>query len=374
MLRKPAVASTDIYATAKSNLRDNVKTLIGIFSGIAGLLLAGTPFSGYGALSHFTGRWWAASVGLLLAVVLVGVSIRLLLRLLHPDLVYQSALRANADLEKLEQSDRDEIVDLRKEFAAHRDDMLPTGAKELDDLEAHADDAYARWQAALEIAGTPGAPAEAGKQADAERKAYDDLNDSLTAINQWGAYVRLRYRVIKGCEKALRFGLAALCAIGLFSWAVGEKKKDADEKKEAAQPAQVIIVGAAAPTPMPPGATPLPVLNAILFETGRATLSAQGLAEAARARDFLRAHSDVGVLVFAYTDTRGDAKPNRALATRRAQSVKSLLMAEGGISATRIFVAELPETDLPLLTGRAADSEKNRSVQLVLMPLPARAR
>nr|WP_231379933.1 OmpA family protein [Polaromonas sp. CG_9.11] len=111
-------------------------------------------------------------------------------------------------------------------------------------------------------------------------------------------------------------------------------------------------------------------MNAILFETGRSNLSAEGIAEVAKARDFLHTHPDTVVLLFAYTDTRGDAKLNRALATRRAQVVKNVLMVEGGISASRIFVAELPQIDLPLLTGHAANSEKNRSVQLVLLPLP----
>ncbi|MDB5946004.1 MAG: OmpA family protein [Ramlibacter sp.] len=370
------MASADIYATAKSNLRDNVKTLIGIFGGIAGLLLAGTPFSGYGALSAFSGRWWVASIGLLLAVVFVGLSVWLLLRLLQPDLVYQSALRQNVDLNRFDKSDRDEIDALRKEFLAHREDMLPSGAKGLDDLEALADTAYGRWQTALASVPVPGAPAgavQAASQPEAERKAYEDLNDSLTTINQWAAYVRLRYRIIRGCNKAFLLGLAALCAIGVFSWAVGQRNEEGD-KKEAAQQAHVIVLGGTAPTPAQPGAAPLPLLNAILFETGRSNLSAEGMTETAKARDFLRTHPDTGVLAFAYTDTRGNAKLNRALANRRARVVKDALMTEGGISGSRIFVAELPETDLPLLTGRAVDSEKNRSVQLVLLPLPPRGR
>ncbi len=36
----------------------------------------------------------------------------------------------------------------------------------------------------------------------------------------------------------------------------------------------------------------------------------------------------------------------------------------------RIFVAELPETDLPTLTGQAVDSQSNRGVQLMLLALP----
>lgn len=54
----------DIYATAKSNLRDNVKTLIGVFGGVAGVLLAGTPFSGFGRLDLGSVRFYIASLSL----------------------------------------------------------------------------------------------------------------------------------------------------------------------------------------------------------------------------------------------------------------------------------------------------------------------
>jgi len=90
------VDSTDPYATAKASLRDNVKTLLGIFGGIAGLLLAGTPFNGYGSLDPAlaTIRWLIATVGLIAAVLLVGKSMALLLRLLKPDLVYAVTSRS----------------------------------------------------------------------------------------------------------------------------------------------------------------------------------------------------------------------------------------------------------------------------------------
>lgn len=52
----------------------------------------------------------------------------------------------------------------------------------------------------------------------------------------------------------------------------------------------------------------------------------------------------------------------------------SALIAEGGIAASRVFVAEMPETDLPTLTGRAIDSQSNHSVQLMLLALPPRGR
>lgn len=369
------MTSADIYATAKTNLRDNVKTLVGIFGGIAGLLLAGTPFTGYGSLDPASAdhRWWIATAGLVVAVALVGLSILMLLRLLQPDLVYQSALRQQVDLAPYGRADRDEIEALRREFVLRRNELLPDGTMWVDGLETEADQAYAQWQQALGLLGKEGTPADLATQIEARRQVYEDLDGSLGAVNNWAAYSRLRYRIVKGCNRAFVLGFLALLAIGMFSWAVGQKKED----KKDPPAAQVFVVQPpAAPPPSPPAAA-LPALNPILFETGRAALSTEGMAELAKARDYLRGHPDTAVLAFAYTDTRGGGAVNRALAARRAQAVRSALIAEGGIGASRIFIAELPETDLPTLTGRAVDSQSNRSVQLMLLalpPLPPRGR
>jgi hypothetical protein len=66
----------------------------------------------------------------------------------------------------------------------------------LDLLEAQADAAYGRWQGALAIVRSPGAPVDAAKLLKAESKVFKELNDRLTAINQWTAFVRQRYSVI----------------------------------------------------------------------------------------------------------------------------------------------------------------------------------
>ncbi|MGF6931307.1 outer membrane protein OmpA-like peptidoglycan-associated protein [Paraburkholderia sp. UCT70] len=364
------MASTDSYATAKANLRDNVKTLVGIFGGIAGLLLAGTPFTGYGSLdpASATFRWSIATVGLAAAVVLVGSSIVLLLRLLQPDLVYQSVLRRQAELAPYDPADREEIEALRREFERQRGNLLPEGMEWLDDLETETDEAHDRWVEVVNLAGAPGAPADLKTQIDARRQIYEGLYDNLGAVNNWAAYTRLRYRIIKGCNLAFVMGFAALVAIGMFSWAVGQKKEETKDVPAA----QIFVVQPPAALPPSPPAAPLPAVNPILFKTGQAALSTEGMAELAKARDYLRGHPDTAVLAFAYTDTRGGGAVNRALAARRAQVVRSALIAEGGIAASRIFVAELPETDLPIFTGRPVDSQSNRSVQLMLLALPQR--
>jgi len=360
------VASTDIYTTAKANLRDNVKTLVGIFGGIAGLLLAGTPFTGYGGLdpASATVRWSLATVGLVAAVWLVGKAIVLLLRVLQPDLVYQSALRRQVDLAIYDPADREEVEALRREFERRHRNLLRDGMEWVDDLETAANQAYERWAEAVN-------GPDLTHLIDIRRQIYDSLQDDLGNVNQWAAYTRLRYRIVKGCNEAFVLGFAALVAIGVFSWAVGQKKED---KKEVPV-AQIFVVQPppALPPPSPPVAA-LPAVNPILFETGKAVLSIEGITELAKVRDYMRGHPDIGVLALAYTDTRGGRTVNRGLAARRAGAVRSALIAEGGIAASRIFVTELPETDLPTLTGRAVNSQSNRSVQLMLLTLPSRGR
>nr|WP_284507926.1 OmpA family protein [Caballeronia sp. GACF4] len=239
----------------------------------------------------------------------------------------------------------------------------------LDDLEADVAGAHKDWLDEVDLASASNAPPERTVRVDILRQIHEALYDNVGAINNWAAYTRLRGRVVDGCNRALGLGFAALVAIGVFSWAVGQKK----EVKVDPPVTQVFVIATPVSNPPPPPSPPvaaLPALNPILFETGKAVLSAEGMTELAKSRDYLRGHRDTCVLVLAYTDTRGSRAVNKALAARRAQAVRGALIAEGGISAARIFVAELPETDLPALTGRAVDSQSNRSVQLLLMTSP----
>lgn len=116
----------------------------------------------------------------------------------------------------------------------------------------------------------------------------------------------------------------------------------------------------------------LPAIKPVEFVTGRWDLSKEAVEVVRTARDYLRSHPETGALVFAYTDTQGNLTINRSLATKRADAVAGALVSEGGISGSRIFVTALPETDLPLFTGRKEDSQPNRVVQVVLIPMPSR--
>ena len=342
------MAVTDAYATAKANLRDNVKTLIAVFGGIAGVLLAGTPFSGYGALEPVSPTWLLASASLFLAVVLVGLSLRILLRVLRPDLAYSQALHANYNpAAKRWFADR-EIKALRAEFAAHKDELLPVGMNSLEELEGKADKAWASYQVSM---------------SDPARKIFDDLNDALQRINHWSGFVRFHRRVSAGIDIVFLMGLLALVCIGAFAWSVGSHKNKPEDPR-------VVVIAAAKETERTVDRPPS--IEAVHFQTGRWVLSAQALANVAVARDYLRQHPSFGLLIFAYTDTQGGDKVNQELAGKRAAEVSRALTAEGGISPSRIFLSALPKTDLPALTASKADSENNRAVLLQIIPLPPR--
>jgi outer membrane protein OmpA-like peptidoglycan-associated protein len=289
----------------------------------------------------------------------------LLLRLLKPDLVYANVLRENPNLDGYTGADREEVNFLRAEFSRQSQELLPTDSPTLDALEKRADSAYKYWETATKRLGLAKAPANVESQVATRRQAFEDRANSVQAVYDWAAFTRMHYRVVKGCNKALILGFLALIAIGFFAWAVGQKKDT---------PPQIFVVQQpSAPSPSQPTSAPvaaLPALGPILFETGDAVLSGGSMTELAKARDYLRGHPDTGVLALAYTETRGGRAVNRALAARRANAVRSALIAEGGIAASRIFVAELPETDLPTLTGRDVDSQTNRSMQLMLLALP----
>ena len=71
------------------------------------------------------------------------------------------------------------------------------------------------------------------------------------------------------------------------------------------------------------------------------------------------------VVVIGHTDTMGDAKANRTLGLRRAQSVKDILIKAGLPSAT-VEATSHGETDLLVKTGDNVAEPKNRRVEITV--------
>ena len=348
----------DIYATAKTNLRDNVKTLIAVFGAIAAVLLAGTPFTGYGRLALWSEPWLIASLGLVLAFILILVALRRLLWTLEPDLAYPSALEKEFQLKDVPRRVRPEIEALRKEFEDRKNELMPADAPSMELLNSKLDVAWA----AYELAGDQGASAEVVSRT---KQTYDDLSGVQSKVNNWAAFNRLHYRVRKGTDSAMTLGALILVCVFAFASAVGSGASVA--------PAPAVIVigdrvhGSITP---PDGAASAPVSSSVTFALGRSELSTEGLKAIGAIRNHLRANPSLGVLLYAHTDTLGGRTVNHALAERRASAVRGVLVEEGGVEASRVFVASLPETGLPEVTLQETANAANRSVQMVVTSLP----
>ncbi len=80
-----------------------------------------------------------------------------------------------------------------------------------------------------------------------------------------------------------------------------------------------------------------------------------------------RAHPPSSISVTGHTDTVGTAAYNMALGLRRADAVRSALIA-GGVAADKITVASRGMTDLAVPTGPNVREAKNRRAEIILQP------
>ena len=344
---------TDPYVAAKASLRDNVKTLIAVFGGVAGVLLAGTPFSGYGSIELFCGRWAVASLALLASLILLGWCVRKLLFVLRPDLTYTSLLT--------DKTTDSEILAVKAEFESHKRELLPK--VRVNDPASPLMDSIAQL---VEAKSAAWARYQDDKTLAESKEAYDRLADALASINYWTGFTRLHVRVSRGIDTVFWIGLMAILSIAVFVLA------SSSPKKEAPSPPTVYVVTPPSPVASPVPAGSMPLLPPVLFTAGKSDLTPEAVTRIGAARDYLRSHANVVVLVFANTDTVGGQAVNQTLARRRADRVADLLRSEGGISPSRIFVTPLATKNLPASTPQKAESEANRPVEMILIPMPVR--
>jgi hypothetical protein len=127
-------SSSDQFAASKANLRDTVKWLATTIAALAALVVAGAPFSDFGKLEPFSGRFVVATVGLLVAAgSLLLVWLRLL-RMLRSDAVFPAQIRSPSTA-RLDPADAAEIAALRTHLSNHHVDLLPNGIETFDGLE-----------------------------------------------------------------------------------------------------------------------------------------------------------------------------------------------------------------------------------------------
>jgi outer membrane protein OmpA-like peptidoglycan-associated protein len=103
--------------------------------------------------------------------------------------------------------------------------------------------------------------------------------------------------------------------------------------------------------------------NDILFDTGSADLKAEAATQLVQVGDILAKYSDDRVRIEGYTDSTGSAKHNEELSVRRAQAVRTVLVARG-VKEQQITVHGFGEAK-PIATNASADGRaKNRRVEL----------
>ena len=186
-------------------------------------------------------------------------------------------------------------------------------------------------------------------------------------VNNWAAFTRLHYRVRRGTSLAMALGALILICVFSFASAVGSGASDAK-----APTVTVICDRTCGHITPPDGAASAPVFAPAAFALGRSELSPEALKAVGVMRNHLRANPSLGVLLNAHTDTLGGQAINRTLADRRASAVRKVLVEEGGVETSRVFVASLPETGLPEVTLQETANPANRSVHLAVVTLPKR--
>lgn len=338
----------DPFATPKANLRDTVKWLAGVFAALAAVVIAGTPLSGLGALP-WGGRFLVATLALFVAFLCICSALIITLRLLRSDLIYPSDLDSRVRLER--RPDAREIQFLRENIARYQADLFHPDYPTMDALIKAIEEQRADYKQ---------------HPNDRTRQMISDLEGYRGRAVTYAAYLRFYDRLRRSVPWLVALGVIAL--LGLLVFGVVVKSKSAEDQK-------VIVInvdrtGGAFTDQLAP--TKLPGLDSVRFTPGSARITDDGLAAVSRARDALREHATASLLLLAHTDTVASPKVNTSLARRRADAVRQVLVEAGGIAASRLFVAELPEADLPELTRQETANPRNRTVELQMFVAPQR--
>jgi hypothetical protein len=357
--KKEAAGDSNPYAAPLDRLRETVKWLVTVFSGAAGLVLAGSSFSGLGHMELWEPRLRIALAGLGAGVLLLLMAVYMVVPLLGPIQVFGSDLRSRKTTWR-DRQDARELDRVRGRIADHAYDLLPTGIVSTDKLLETRE----RLSAAIAEEQKPGGDKELLATLQA---GWDDLDPMFKRVLNYAqfelAYLRFRKRV-----RALSLlALLALACLAIYAWAANPKPEKEDKSKEKPAPVAVAPVADCA------GPAKVQVLEPVVFGFNRHEIELAQFPVIDRALAAVRARPCEVLLLKAHTDTSGDERINIALARRRAAAVRDLLLARGGLAGNRVLTAELPRNDLPRLTPDGVREQANRTVEMTLArPVPAR--
>jgi outer membrane protein OmpA-like peptidoglycan-associated protein len=281
----------------------------------------------------------------------------MLLKMVRPDATYTRFLRATPGngIQNLNVEDQREYGELKDEYDRHKQELLPDGLTNLEELEAKTDAAWIIYQAHPEDT--------------LAKERWSLYQQNLKLIEDWASYTRLHQRVARGFKSIRSLGLLLLAALAVFAWCANPKH----DKEESLGAGKLVIEQTSIGSVPPPPTVPPPIrLTSVVFELGKSRLTAEGLQAVGHARDYLRNAPESAVLLFAHTDTTGGDGVNATLAAERARVVRKTLSGEGGIAPARIFIASLPGTDLATITGPKVPLERNRTVEFAIVTMPLR--
>lgn len=103
----------------------------------------------------------------------------------------------------------------------------------------------------------------------------------------------------------------------------------------------------------------------LLFDSGRATLKPGGRRALANIARIMRNEPERNIAIEGFTDDRGSAEANRRLSERRAQTVRSALVA-AGVAPARIVARGLGESYPVASNASPAGRQLNRRVEILI--------
>ncbi|HUG23462.1 OmpA family protein [Piscinibacter sp.] len=329
------------------------------------MLIAGAPISNLGAESLSAGRKLVGVASLLACFVCICIALWRMIQLLRADLIYITDIDPRQAIGT--RDDSDEIQEIRKDIQLRKPHFFPDFAsltaffEQAEAAEKSADLLGKDWQDAL-AANKPVHVAEAAKLAYADQvKEIDKFGSAKQDMLWYAAYLRFYGRVRDAMPGLFVLGIAALVALLTFTLGVQVKKDD--------KPPPVVVNNPPSECCKLPPAPPTGATDAgtVYFETDKSEIDEAGRTAIENARNLLLAKPDTALLIITRTDTVGSEQHNVSLARYRAEAVRRLMVTPGGIAAARVFSAEMPESDLPHVTGDATDSRLNRSASLYLV-------
>lgn len=139
--------------------------------------------------------------------------------------------------------------------------------------------------------------------------------------------------------------------------------------------AALMLLAACDQKTMAPAATaPAPAQRnyTVLFETDKATLSAESAATIATAANAFKTSGGRAVAVSGHTDTTGTPQYNLQLSQQRAAAVQAELQRDG-VPGSAIAALGYGEQNLPVRTANNVPDQRNRSVDIVISDRTAEA-